>query len=101
MVDRVRVDASAVEAARQMLRDAPPVQPSQMTRRQAVESMRREIVALRKRGYSWDQIAQRLSDAGITISAATLKSYMRPAKSQRGIAAAVPVQQQPVELPSS
>lgn len=78
MAERVHVDASAVEAVRQALRDAPPVQPAQMTRRQAVEAMRREVVALRKRGYSWEKVAQLMSDAGIVISAATLKSYMRP-----------------------
>jgi hypothetical protein len=75
---------AAVDAIRAELAAVPPKDASarEVTRLEALTRMRGEVIALRERGYSWDEIAGLLSSKGCRVTAGTLQSEI----SRRGSA---------------
>ncbi|MCC3256359.1 hypothetical protein [Xanthomonas campestris] len=51
-----------------------------LNNQEAVTQMMEEITGLRTKGYTWEKIAEVISDHGIAIKASTLKSYARRAE---------------------
>ncbi|MBZ2750996.1 hypothetical protein P2A88_22430 [Xanthomonas perforans] len=51
-----------------------------LNNQEAVSQMMEEITGLRAKGYTWEKIAEVISDHGIAIKASTLKSYARRAE---------------------
>lgn len=60
----------------------PTVQPPprKLTKQEVVTSLRKEIEALRERGYTLEHIAEVLRGEGLDIGSTTLKSYLTRAK---------------------
>jgi hypothetical protein len=67
-VDEIRARLAAVPA-----KDA---SARAVTRVEAVTRMRGEILALRKRGYSWEEVAAMVSSEGCRVAAATLRTEL-------------------------
>jgi hypothetical protein len=66
------------------LRQLPPVTDSKtLTKRDAVAVLAEEILALKDRGYTLDQIAEALGNSGLQISTPTLKNYLNRTKAKR------------------
>ena len=81
---RESITQDQIEQAKRMMKNLPAKQSSAVSKQEAVQAMRKEIVALRSRGYDFDEIAAQLADCGISISAATLKTYLRtPTKKKK------------------
>jgi hypothetical protein len=68
VVDAIRADLAAVPAKDESARE--------LTRVEAVTRMRGEILALRERGYSWEEVAQMVSSKGCRVAAATLRTEL-------------------------
>ena len=75
---------AAVDAIRARLAAVPAKEASarEVTRVEAVTRMRGEILALRERGYSWEEVAALVSSEGCRVAAATLRTEL----SRRGAA---------------
>ena len=75
---------AAVDAIRARLAAVPAKEASarEVTRVEAVTRMRGEILALRERGYSWEEVAAMVSSEGCRVAAATLRTEL----SRRGAA---------------
>jgi hypothetical protein len=67
-VDEIRARLAAVPA-----KDA---SARVVTRVEAVTRMRGEILALRERGYSWEEVAAMVSSEGCRVAAATLRTEL-------------------------
>ena len=81
---RESITQEQIKQAQNVLKNLPAKQSSAFSKQEAVQAMRKEIVALRSRGYDFAEIAVHLADCGISISAATLKSYLRnPSKKNK------------------
>lgn len=72
-----------------MLNELPelPEQDRMHTNKEAVQKLKPAITALRKKGYTLQQIVERLADTQLKISASTLKSYVAPNKATQKSAA--------------
>ena len=68
VVDAIRADLAAVPAKDESARE--------VTRLEAIARMRGEIVALRERGYSWEEVAEMVSGKGCRVTAATLRTEL-------------------------
>lgn len=64
----------------------PEVKPEErnLSNQEAVAQLHEDITALRGKGYTWEAIAQFMSEQGVEIKAATLKSYARRAAAGSG-----------------
>jgi len=81
---RESITQEQIKQAQNVLKNLPAKQSSAFSKQEAVQAMRKEIVALRSRGYDFAEIAVHLADCGIPISADTLKSYLRnPSKKKK------------------
>jgi len=70
------------------LKNLPPIEEEkeELTKRQAVRLMIKEITALQKRGYSLKRVQELLESKGVSIGLATLKSYLshdRPRRTRK------------------
>jgi len=80
---RDAIDAATVDAARAVLRDVPPKRPDKLTKREAVLALKKEIDAMRKKGYDWQDVADKLREIGINVAPASLRSYMTEKKTPK------------------
>ena len=72
------------------LQAMPPVEKKkEHSKQEAVKILKKEIVALQKRGYTLEQVADALRGEGFEISTPTLKSYLQRTKRTRKALAAV------------
>ncbi len=76
------IDAAVIDAARAALRDLPPKRPDKLTKRDAVLALKKEIDAMRKKGYDWQDVADKLRELGIDVAAASVRSYLASEKSK-------------------
>ncbi len=68
------------------LRALPPIDTSKrkLSKQAVVRRLTREIAALQARGYTIEEIVERLHGVGFDITAPTLKSYLQRAKRRPG-----------------
>ncbi|WP_181243896.1 hypothetical protein [Chamaesiphon polymorphus] len=85
-----------VEAIAAKLRELPAIEPppKDLSKKEAVKLLSKEIRSLQKRGYTLEQIASSLKGEGLDISSYTLKSYMNNSKQGSKLKAATPAQLQ-------
>jgi hypothetical protein len=71
-----------VEAIAAKLRELPAIEPppKDLSKKEAVKLLSKEIRSLQKRGYTLEQIATSIKGEGLDISTYTLKSYMNNSK---------------------
>lgn len=74
---RENISDEQIKQARDLLKTLPTKPKSAHSKRDAVSAMKKDIIALQSRGYSFNEIAQHLQTVGIQISAVTLKSYIQ------------------------
>ena len=68
VVDAIRADLAALPAKDESARE--------VSRLEAIVLMRGEVIALRERGYSWQEVAEVVSSKGCRVTAATLKTEL-------------------------
>ncbi len=68
VVDAIRADLAAVPPKDESARE--------VTRLEAISLMRGEIVALRERGYTWEEVAEMVSGKGCRVTATTLRTEL-------------------------
>ena len=77
-----KITLKAVEAIAEKLKTLPEQKPEerQIGKQEAIAVLKNEIEAVRRRGYSFEQIAEYLKGGGLDIGSAALKSYLARAK---------------------
>ena len=68
VVDAIRADLAAVPPKDERARE--------VTRLEAISRMRGEVMALRERGYTWQELAEIVSSKGCRVTAATLRTEL-------------------------
>jgi hypothetical protein len=69
--------AETVLKLQQSLDDVPPYQASELSKQQTIHKLSPHILALRSKGYSWTAVAAMLSERGLPVSVAALRTYLR------------------------
>lgn len=74
-----------IEALKAQLKELPEpdVGNRSVSKQQAIRMLARDIAGLQRKGYTLEQVATLLSERGVEINAATLKSYIRRTKRKR------------------
>lgn len=70
----------ATETVRQLqqsLDEVAPYQATELSKQQTICALSPQICALRSKGYSWTAVAAMLSERGVPISVAALRTYLR------------------------
>ncbi len=84
----MKYSAEQLEAVAAELRQLPPVKNAKtLSKQDAIRVLAEELLALKSRGYTLDQIAEALGQRGIEISTPTLKNYLNRTKAKRPKAA--------------
>lgn len=78
----MKFTAEELDSIAKKLREMPPVEKKKIvnTKQEAVKMLAKEILAMKKRGYSLDQISETLRGEGIAVATPTLKNYLQRAK---------------------
>jgi hypothetical protein len=74
--------AETVRKLQQSLDDVAPHQATELSKQQAIGMLSPQIVALRSKGYSWTAVAAMLSEHGVPVSVAALRTYLRRVREQ-------------------
>ncbi len=61
----------------QSLDEVPPYQATELSKQQTIRALSPQIFALRSKGYSWTAVAAMLSERGLPVSVAALRTYLR------------------------
>jgi hypothetical protein len=77
----VKITKQQIDGIALKLRALPEVEKDKLTvsKKDAVKSLSKEITILRKKGYSFEQIAEFLHGEGLDIGTTTLKNYLQKA----------------------
>lgn len=81
---------------------APDIEPQnrELNKQEAVREAKPAIEALRAKGYSWEEVAQFLAERNLSLTVATLKSYVRRAGGSKPKAKKERKQRQPAATPA-
>ncbi len=74
--------ADAIRELQQSLDAVAPYQATELSKQQAVCALSPQIAALRAKGYSWTAVAAMLSEHGVPVSVAALRTYLRRASEE-------------------
>jgi hypothetical protein len=77
MDPRGKFAAETVQKLRQALDEVEPYQATELSKQQAIRALSPQIEALRAKGYSWAAVASMLSEHGVPVSVAALRTYLR------------------------
>lgn len=82
---RNTITVDTIERAKKAMLELPEKAPEQrsVTSREAVAAMKKEILALQKRGYTLEEIAACMSGVGVHIASHTLRAYMQRVSAKR------------------
>jgi len=69
--------AETVLKLQQSLAEVPPYEASELSKQQTIDKLSPQILALRSKGYSWTAVAAMLSERGLPVSVAALRTYLR------------------------
>jgi hypothetical protein len=69
--------AETVLKLQQSLDEVPPYEASELSKQQTIQKLSPHILALRSKGYSWTAVAAMLSERGLPVSVAALRTYLR------------------------
>jgi hypothetical protein len=69
--------AETVWQLQQSLDAVAPYQETELSKQQAIRTLSPQIFALRSKGYSWTAVATMLSEHGVPVSVAALRTYLR------------------------
>jgi len=74
---RSKFAAETVRQLQQSLDEVAPYQATELSKQQTICALSPQIVALRSKGYSWTAVAAMLSERGVPVSVAALRTYLR------------------------
>ena len=77
MDQKNRFTAETVRQVQQALDEVTPYQATELSKQQAIRALSPQIFALRSKGYSLMSIAAMLSEHGVPVSVAALRTYLR------------------------
>lgn len=77
MENKNRFAAEKVRQLQETLSQVAPYQATEVSKQQAIRTLAPEIAILRSKGYSWSAVAAMLSEQGMPISVAALRTYLR------------------------
>ncbi len=69
--------AETILQLQQSLGEIPPYQATELSKQQTIRTLSPQILALRSKGYSWTAVAAMLSQRGVPVSVAALRTYLR------------------------
>jgi len=69
--------AETVLQLQQSLDQVPPYQATEWSKQQTIRALAPQIFTLRSKGYSWTAVAAMLSERGVPVSVAALRTYLR------------------------
>jgi hypothetical protein len=69
--------AETVLKLQQSLDQVPPYCANELSKQQTIRALAPQILALRSKGYSWTAVAAMLSERGLPVSVAALRTYLR------------------------
>ena len=69
--------AETVLQLQQSLDKVPPYKATELSKQQTIRTLSPQIFALRSKGYSWTAVAAMLSEHGVPVSVAALRTYLR------------------------
>jgi hypothetical protein len=69
--------AEAVQQLQQSLGEVPAYRPTELSKQQTLRALSPQILALRSKGYSWTAVAAMLSERGLPVSVAALRTHLR------------------------
>lgn len=82
MDTRNRFAAETVRKLQQSLEQVAPHQATELSKQQAIRELSPQIATLRSKGYSWTAVAGMLSEHGLPVSVAALRTYLRRAREE-------------------
>jgi hypothetical protein len=77
MDNKNKFAAETVRQLRESLDEVAPYQVTELSKQQAIRALSPQILSLRSKGYSWTAIATMLSERGVPVSVAALRTYLR------------------------
>jgi hypothetical protein len=77
MDNKNKFEAETVLQLQKSLDEVPPYQATELSKQQAIRTLSPQISALRSKGYSWTAVAAMLSERGVPVSVAALRTYLR------------------------
>jgi len=66
-----------VTKLQQQVGEMPPYEPTHVSKQKAIAMMAPAIAAMRAKKYPWKAIAARLTENGVEVSVAALRTYLR------------------------
>jgi hypothetical protein len=69
--------AEKVRQLQQSLDAVAPYEGTELSKQQAIRMLSPQILALRSKGYGWTAVASMLSEHGVPVSVAALRTYLR------------------------
>lgn len=78
------ITLESIDQVRATLEELPEKPKDNLSLREAVDHLRSELSAAIEKGYSYEDLANKLAGSGIKISALTLKSYISGGKQSAG-----------------
>jgi hypothetical protein len=69
--------AETVRQLQQSLDEVAPYHATELSKQQTICVLAPQILALRSKGYSWTAVAAMLSERGVPVSVAALRTYLR------------------------
>jgi hypothetical protein len=69
--------AETVRQLQQSLDEVAPYEATELSKQQTIRALSPQILALRTKGYSWTAVAAMLSERGVPVSVAALRTYLR------------------------
>jgi hypothetical protein len=77
MDNKNKFAAETVRQLQESLDEVAPYQVTELSKQQAIRALSPQILSLRSKGYSWTAIAAMLSERGVPVSVAALRTYLR------------------------
>jgi hypothetical protein len=77
MDNKNKFAAETVRQLQESLDEVAPYQVTELSKQQAIRALSHQILSLRSKGYSWTAIAAMLSERGVPVSVAALRTYLR------------------------
>jgi hypothetical protein len=79
--------AQTVLQLQQSLDKVAPYQATELSKQQTIRTLAPQIFALRSKGYSWTAVAAMLSEHGVPVSVAALRTHLRRVREEGASAA--------------
>ncbi len=78
--------AEKVRQLQQSLDAVAPYEGTELSKQQAIRMLSPQILALRSKGYGWTAVAAMLSEHGVPVSVAALRTYLRRVREEAATA---------------